>query len=340
MKTIEFKIQGMHCAACELFVENSLMADERIEKADAKLKNKTVEIVLKNDEVNEEKLRTDLNKLIIEGGYQLVEEHKNESLNLNQTITAFFLAAFVFTIFIAIQKLGLADTVSSESEKYSYAFIFSIGIIASLSTCMAVVGGLVLSLSAKYSEGQKALPLIFFHASRVVGFFLFGGIIGLIGSAFVIGVNTTFILNLILFLVMAILGISLTGIFPAIDKFQVRSPKILGKKILALESINSKALPIFLGALTFFLPCGFTQSMQVYSLTTGSFVEGALTMLVFALGTLPVLSLISFASVKLSKGLQSKLFYKTAGFLIVFFALINLHGALVIKGIIEPLFTI
>ncbi len=340
MKTIEFKIQGMHCAACELFVENSLMSDARVEKADAKLKNKTVAITLKDENVNQEELKSDLNKLITEGGYKLVEEESNLSLNLNETIFAFVLSAFIFAIFIAIQKLGIANTVSSDSENYSFAFIFSIGVIASLSTCMAVVGGLVLSLSAKYSEGQKTLPLILFHISRVVGFFLLGGVIGLIGSAFVIGVNTTFVLNLILFLVMAILGISLTGLFPTIDKFQVRSPKVLGKKILELESVNSKALPVFLGTLTFFLPCGFTQSMQVYSLTTGSFFEGAVTMLVFALGTLPVLSLISFASVKLSKGLQSKLFYKTAGFLIIFFALINLHGALVIKGIIEPLFTI
>ncbi|NCP77121.1 sulfite exporter TauE/SafE family protein [bacterium] len=41
------------------------------------------------------------------------------------------------------------------------------------------------------------------------------------------------------------------------------------------------------GALTFFLPCGFTLAMQAYAITTGSFITGALTMMAFALGTAP-----------------------------------------------------
>ncbi|MBP6911491.1 sulfite exporter TauE/SafE family protein [Patescibacteria group bacterium] len=48
-----------------------------------------------------------------------------------------------------------------------------------------------------------------------------------------------------------------------------------------------------MGIGTFFLPCGFTQSMQVYTLSTGSFLAGGLTMLSFALGTLPMLLLLS-----------------------------------------------
>ena len=95
--------------------------------------------------------------------------------------------------------------------------------------------------------------------------------------------------------------------------------------------------PILLGMSTFFLPCGFTQSMQVYALTTGDVLSGAMTMLVFSLGTLPVLALISFASVKLSKNLQSGLFFKTAGFIIIFFAIFNLLAALVAVGLINPL---
>jgi sulfite exporter TauE/SafE len=60
-------------------------------------------------------------------------------------------------------------------------------------------------------------------------------------------------------------------------------------------------------------------------------------MLVFSLGTLPVLALISFASVKLSKNLQSGLFFKTAGFIIIFCAIFNLLAALVAVGLINPL---
>jgi len=43
------------------------------------------------------------------------------------------------------------------------------------------------------------------------------------------------------------------------------------------------------GALTFLLPCGFTQSMQLLALQSGSMWQGMLIMTAFALGTLPVL---------------------------------------------------
>jgi len=80
--------------------------------------------------------------------------------------------------------------------------------------------------------------------------------------------------------------------------------------------------------------------MQLYSLTTGSFVNGAITMLVFTLGTFPVLAIISFASRRFSKGLKSGLFFKTAGFIIIFFAIFNFLSALVALGLIQPFFNV
>ncbi len=93
-----------------------------------------------------------------------------------------------------------------------------------------------------------------------------------------------------------------------------------------------------LGILTFFLPCGFTQSMQISALTTGSFLQGGLIMLIFALGTLPILALISFSSIKFSKSLRSGIFFKTAGFIVIFFAIFNFLSALTAAGLVPPIF--
>jgi sulfite exporter TauE/SafE len=115
-------------------------------------------------------------------------------------------------------------------------------------------------------------------------------------------------------------------------------PKFIGKSVLKIEDSTGILAPMLLGIATFVLPCGFTQSMQIYSLTTGNFLSGAMTMAVFALGTLPVLALISLASVKLSKTLQSGLFFKTAGFIVLFFSIFNFTAALVAIGLISPIF--
>jgi len=139
---------------------------------------------------------------------------------------------------------------------------------------------------------------------------------------------------------MLIMCLNLLDIFPWAKKLQIKMPKAIGRNVIAMENKEGILMPIFLGAVTFFLPCGFTQSMQIYSLTTGSFINGALTMFVFALGTLPMLALISFASVKLSKTLQSGIFFKTAGMLVIFFAVFNFLTALVAVGVIPPIFNL
>ena len=95
---------------------------------------------------------------------------------------------------------------------------------------------------------------------------------------------------------------------------------------------------LLVGVATFFLPCGFTQSMQLYTLTTGSFLTGGLTMFAFALGTLPVLALISFSSFSIQKSSKAGVFFKTAGLIVIMFALFNLINSLVVIGVIPPVF--
>jgi len=117
---------------------------------------------------------------------------------------------------------------------------------------------------------------------------------------------------------MIVLRINPLDLFPFFRKLQFRIPKKFSKRITGIENISNKYTPVLLGILTFFLPCGFTQSMQINAMTSGNFVGGGLTMLVFALGTFPVLALISFTSVKFAHSLRSGIFFKTAGFIVIF----------------------
>lgn len=83
-------------------------------------------------------------------------------------------------------------------------------------------------------------------------------------------------------------------------------------------------MPILIGAGTFFLPCGFTQSMQIASLSSGSFMGGVLIMLFFALGTFPVLALLSFGSVSFAQSHHAPLFMKSIGIVVIGFGLLTL----------------
>ncbi|MCR4280902.1 MAG: sulfite exporter TauE/SafE family protein, partial [Candidatus Kaiserbacteria bacterium] len=75
-----------------------------------------------------------------------------------------------------------------------------------------------------------------------------------------------------------------------------------------------------------------------YALTTGNFMTGALTMFVFALGTLPMLALLSFGSLNIAHKPWKGIFFKTSGIIVIALALLNLSNALATAGIINPLF--
>jgi sulfite exporter TauE/SafE len=108
----------------------------------------------------------------------------------------------------------------------------------------------------------------------------------------------------------------------------------LEKKVFNVAKLSGPLAPILLGFATFFLPCGFTQAMQLQALTAGGYLQGGLLMLAFALGTLPVLALLSFGFAKMSNPATSSIFYKAAGFVVLFFAFLNIYLSLTALGLL------
>lgn len=332
-----FHIHGMHCNACVLLTESELQDLQNITSVKSNLKNHQVEIVGDFGDKTEEQIAEELTIPLKSHGYTVSIEKQIKERDWSDFKVAIPIALGFVALFVVLQKMGIVNLVSESNVTYGTVFI--IGIIASLSTCMAVVGGLVLSMSATFAkEGDKIKPQLMFHGGRIVSFFILGGIIGAVGSAFTLSASLTFILSLIIGIVMLILGINLLDTFHFAKKLQPSMPKFIAKHAHGISKFNHNLTPILVGIATFFLPCGFTQSMQLYTLTTGSFLKGGLTMLSFALGTLPVLALISFSSFSIKNSSKSGVFFKSAGLVVIMFALFNLINSLVVIGVIPPIF--
>lgn len=337
-KTLTFHIHGMHCNACILMTESELGDLPNITHVKSSLANHTVEVTGDFGDKTPEQIAEELTIPLKSHGYTVSVEKQVKVKNWSDFKIAVPIALGFAVLFVVLQKIGLVNLVNSGNVTYGTAFV--IGIIASLSTCMAVVGGLLLSMSATFAkEGDKVRPQLMFHGGRLVSFFILGGVIGAIGSAFTLNTSATFILSLIIGIVMLILGINLLDTFHWAKKFQPSMPKFIAKHAHGVSKFNHTLTPVLVGIATFFLPCGFTQSMQLYTLTTGSFFTGGLTMLAFALGTLPVLALISFSSFSIKNSSKSGIFFKTAGLVVIMFALFNLLNSLVVIGFIPPLFS-
>ncbi len=335
----KFHVNGMHCKACVVLTESELSEVSGISSVKATLKDLSVEVTGDFGDKNAEQVAQDLSIKLKPHGYTLSLEKEEKKINWSDFNIAIPIALAFVVLFIILQKLDIVNLINTSKVSYGTAFI--IGLIASVSTCMAVVGGLVLSMSANFAkEGENIRPQILFHIGRLVSFFILGGVIGALGSTFQLGTIGTFILSFIVAIVLLILGINLLDVFPWAKKLQPTIPNFIGKRVHGLKNINHTLTPILVGVATFFLPCGFTQSMQIYTLTTGSFLTGSLIMFSFALGTLPVLSLLSFSSLGIHKKAQSGIFFKTAGLIVIFFGMFNLINALVAIGIIPPIFNL
>ncbi|TRZ49855.1 sulfite exporter TauE/SafE family protein [bacterium] len=89
-----------------------------------------------------------------------------------------------------------------------------------------------------------------------------------------------------------------------------------------------------MGALTFFLPCGFTITVQALALASGNPLQGALIMGIFALGTAPGLLAIGLSSVKLFGNPKvAKQFSIVAGVMVLAFAAFNINAQMSVLGV-------
>lgn len=337
-QTYTFKVKGMHCAACEFLLEDKLTNLPGVTKIKANLKNNSIE-VNSSSELGPEELARELTLAVAAQGYTVHTSNTATPINYAEFTVAVPAALSFIIAFLLLQKLGLVNLISAGHFNYFTAFV--IGLIASVSTCLAVVGGLILSISANAAKGAgRWQSQLLFHVGRLSGFFVLGGVIGALGKVFQLSFTGAAILGVILGLVMLILGINLLDIFPAAKNLQLRMPKFLTKRAKILGDSASIIAPLLAGVATFFLPCGFTQSMQFYTLSTGNFFTGGFTMLAFALGTLPVLGLLSFGAFEVSHKPWKGTFFKAIGLIIIAMALFNLANSLATLGFMPVVFNI
>jgi sulfite exporter TauE/SafE len=201
-----------------------------------------------------------------------------------------------------------------------------------------VTGGLLVALAAKYNEAnpylsdrERLTPHFYFNVGRIVSYTLLGGAIGALGAALTLTPATSGALTLIASATMVMLGLNMLGLFPSIGQYLPRLPRALSGRLHDASSYETKSAAFLLGTATFFLPCGFTQALQLYVLSKASFTTGALTMLGFALGTLPALLSLSTIS-SLARGALQRHFLRFAGAAVILLGIINVQYGLVLTG--------
>jgi len=342
MATQKIKVSGMHCKSCELLLENKVSEISGVTRVKASTSRGEIRVDGNYDAKKVE-------AAIVSAGYKVGFEEKSLLTKKPQIYLEILLSLIILAIlYVGFNVFGLSKLLPSVTgNSYSYGVVVLLGMTAGFSTCMALVGGLVLGFTSRYREnhpelsGAKAfIPNIYFNVGRVVGFFFLGGLLGELGTIVKISPFIDGLLLLFVAFVMLFVGLQLTEVSPAASKINFTLPKFLSNFALFRSNGNGEYSHWgtgLAGVLTFFLPCGFTQAVQLVAIASGNFVSGALLMSLFALGTAPGLLLVGSVA-SFAKGSFATKLFRFMGVLVVVLAIVNLMASFNLLGLQLPKF--
>ncbi len=336
-RKMHLSIDGMTCRSCEIIIEEkfkeipgvtAVEVNATKQHASISYTGNAPSIKILQHVLGEEKYR-----IRIPGQEKPHESHRD--ISLTQRFGFFALAVLVVALF---NRLGFGIKGISLDTVVTSGAAFMMGLVAATSSCVAVTSGLLISSVASYRQNEeahpkaRAYPTILFVGGRVISYTLFGGILGLMGSFIKISPFATGVLMIIVATVMLCMGLDMLGILPVSMKKAIPlMPKSISRGIVRTRNTRYPGIPFFMGAATFFLPCGFTQAFQLYALTTGSFWGGASLLAAFALGTAPSLFAIGL-TLSSFKGRAKHYAFQFSGSLVVLLGAMNIQNGFTVIG--------
>jgi sulfite exporter TauE/SafE len=204
--------------------------------------------------------------------------------------------------------------------------------------CIGMCGGIAGALTMGLSPDRRrsigaALPYVLaYNVGRIGSYTLAGAIAGLVGehAANLFSLHNARTIGLVISALFLIaLGLYLGGWWQVLSVLERAGTRLwrriepYGRRLLP---VRNPAQALGLGAIWGWLPCGLVYATLAWSLTTGSAQQGALLMLAFGLGTLPMLLVLGTASRWLSELTRRLVVRRAVGALVIAFGVFTLIG--------------
>lgn len=280
----ETRVQGMICRRCEDVVSERLMQTRGVIDARASYWKGRLTVTYDPDIVSTEEMESVLEK----AGYPAGEN------GVSGIIVDIICLVAMIGLFFLFKNVKMVTVPKAEAGA-KLGFIFVIGLLTS-THCIGMCGGIMLAQTTDTSLTENRdrkrrgfLAALYYNGGRVLTSVVAGALFGAIGA--VISYTMTFksILFTLAGAVVMLIGLNMWGLIPGL---RALSPEIPGACELPQKARRRwVGRPLVIGLLTGVMPCGASYAMWVYSMGTGSAGMGAVTMLVWALGTVPLMLL-------------------------------------------------
>ncbi len=333
---ITLPIAGMTCTACERRITKALKALPGVVSASASARKGSASLI-----TTSEASRDSIDKAISSLGYRVGGSpwfNRDTQVWRSAAVAAIFVALLVWVV-------GAGDLAGrfGDLSTGGLLLVLALGLAAGVSTCMAMVGGIILAISASAAgrstaQGTAARSSalrvnLTFQAGRITGFGLLGLALGALGKKASMPAPVTVALMIAVAVTMLLVGLRLTELSPRVAGWSPTIPAVLGDRLGLTGDAPARraAGTAVAGAMTFFLPCGFTQTVQLYAFSTGSPRAAGAIMATFAIGTAPALLALAGAPT-LASGTRKTAVLRGLGVVVIGFAVINASSALRLAG--------
>ena len=298
-ETYETKVQGMICRQCEDIVTEKLLHTRGVIDAKASYWKNRVSVSYDPDIVSVPELESALSG----AGYP------SGSGGVGGVLVDIICLAAMAGLFFLFKYLPAQVTVPKAEAGAALGFIFVIGLLTS-THCVGMCGGIMLSQTTDTSIADAAVrkrrslgAALCYNGGRVVTSVVAGAVFGALGAVITYTMTFKSILFTMAGALVLLIGLSMWGVIPGL---RALSPRLPGACELP-KNVRRRYIgkPLIIGLLTGIMPCGASYAMWVYSMGTGSAARGAVTMLVWSLGTVPLMlifgSIGAFIPAKYSK---------------------------------------
>ena len=220
-----------------------------------------------------------------------------------------------------------------------------IGLTTSLGHCIGMCGPLISTFSLAQGRTDHRLrsllpALLIYHFGRINSYAVIGLAFGLVATAAQTAGPSNEVrggLFLVAGVLMIVMGMGLRGWLPTTRLVEsTRLGRFTSEKFMNLAGTGSMAGRYLMGVANGLLPCGLVYATAVAALTATSPVHGAGIMVMFGLGTVPVLLAIGLGAGRLAPGLQRR-FNLVAAILVMIVGLEFLFRAGKLFGLISEI---
>jgi sulfite exporter TauE/SafE len=234
-----------------------------------------------------------------------------------------------YFILKALNSVAVPDI----SQGMSYGLLFIVGLLTGFH-CIAMCGGFVIGFTAggAREKGNTWRAPALYGAGKLVSYTVIGAVFGAVGSLIAFTPLIRGVVGIVAGVLLVIYGINLMNFIPWLRKLWVRQPGFIMNWMGTKNPKNATLHPLVVGLLNgLMIACGPLQAIYILAAGTGSPLEGAKLLFIFALGTLPVMLGFGYLTTVVSHKITARLL-QASGIIVLVLGLVMLNQGLVLTG--------